>query len=103
MRSPAIPFASLLVVAGATFALALWHPFSPSAPTAAAAPQGDAERGASVYAATCAGCHAADASGRGWPSRCATAGSWADDVEAVVTTGRGTMPAGVVWGQEVGT
>ena len=42
MRSPAVPFTVLLVVAAATFALAMWHPFSPSAPPAAAAPPGDA-------------------------------------------------------------
>jgi len=100
MRSPAVPFTLLLVVAGATFALAQWHPFSPSAPAVAAAPQGDAGRGASVYAATCAGCHAADASGRVGPALRGS-GLTADDVEAVVTTGRGTMPAGLVSGPEL--
>jgi cytochrome c551 len=100
MRSPAVPFTVLLVVAAATFALALWHPFSPSAPTAAAAPPGDPGRGASVFAATCAGCHGADASGGVGPALRGR-GLTADDVEAVVATGRGTMPAGLVSGQEL--
>ena len=100
MRSPAVPFTVLLVVAAATFALAMWHPFSPSAPTAAAAPPGDAGRGSSVYAATCAGCHGADASGGVGPALRGS-GLTADDVKAVVATGRGTMPAGLVSGQEL--
>ena len=100
MRSPAVPFTVLLAVAAAIFALALWHPFSPSAPTAAAAPPGDPGRGASVFAATCAGCHGADASGGVGPAL-RDSGLAADDVEAVVTTGRGTMPAGLVSGQEL--
>ena len=100
MRSPAVPFTLLLVVVAGTFALARWHPFSPSAPNAAAAAQGDAARGASVYTTTCAGCHAADASGGVGPALRGS-GLTADDVEAVVATGRGTMPAGLVSGQEL--
>ena len=100
MRSPAVPFTVLFVVAAATFALAMWHPFSPSAPTAAEAPRGDAGRGASVYAATCAGCHGADASGGVGPALRGR-GLTADEVEAVVATGRGTMPAGLVSGQDL--
>jgi mono/diheme cytochrome c family protein len=99
MRSPAVPFTLLLVVAAATFALAMWHPFSPSAP-AAAAPPGDAGRGAAVYAATCAGCHGPDASGEVGPALRGS-GLTAEDVEAVVATGRGTMPAGLVSGQDL--
>ena len=99
MRSPAVPFTVLLVVAAATFSLAMWHPFSPSAPNAAVA-SGDAARGASVYAATCAGCHGADASGGVGPALRGR-GLTADEVEAVVATGRGTMPAGLVSGQDL--
>ena len=100
MRSPAVPFTVLLVVAAVTFALAMWHPFSPSAPSAAAAPPGDAARGASVYAVTCAGCHGADATGSVGPALRGS-GLTADDVEAVVATGRGAMPAGLVSGQDL--
>ena len=62
MRSPAKPFALLLVVSAATFGLAKWVPFEPSAPTAAPA-AGNVARGATVFAENCAGCHGADASG----------------------------------------
>ena len=99
MRNPAVPFALLVVVAAATFALAVWHPFAPSASATDAAPPGDAGRGASIYAATCAGCHGADASGGVGPALRGS-GLTSADVESVVATGRGTMPAGLVSGQD---
>ena len=37
----------------------------------------------------------------GWVRRCAASGLTADEVEAVVATGRGTMPAGLVSGQDL--
>ncbi len=98
MRSPAKPFALLVVVAAVVFALAQWHPFSPSAP-AADAPQGVATRGASVFAANCAGCHGADATGGVGPAL-AGSGLEADEVAAVVAAGRGVMPAAIVSGQD---
>ena len=99
MRSPAKPFALLLVVSAAVFGLAQWHPFSPTAPAADAAPAGDAARGATVFATSCAGCHGVDATGGAGP---ALRGSdlTADEVEAVVATGRGAMPAGIESGQD---
>lgn len=100
MRNPAVPFALLVLVAAGTLALALWHPFSPSAPTPAAAPPGDAGRGASIYATTCAGCHGADASGGVGPALRGS-GLTVGEVVAVVSAGRGTMPAGLVSGQDL--
>lgn len=99
MRNPLVPFALLAVVAAATFALALWHPFSPTAPADAASTGGDA-RGGSIFAASCAGCHGADASGAVGPSLRGS-GVTAAEVESVVATGRGTMPAGLVAGQDL--
>ena len=99
MRSPAKPFALLLVVAAATFGLAQWHPFSPSAPAADDPSAGDATRGATVFASSCAGCHGADASGGAGPPL-AGSGLTAEEVAAVVASGRGAMPAGIVTGQE---
>jgi mono/diheme cytochrome c family protein len=92
------PFALLGAVAAATFALAQWHPFSPST---AAAPRGagDAARGEAIFATTCASCHGADASGGVGP-QLAGSGVTADDVELVVATGRGVMPGGLVAGQD---
>ena len=99
MRNPAVPFALLVLVAAATFALALWHPFSPSAPAAEARP-GNAGKGASLYTATCAGCHGADGSGDVGPALRGS-GLTVADVESVVTTGRGAMPAGLASGQDL--
>jgi cytochrome c550 len=99
MRNPLVPFALLVVVAAATFALALWHPFSPAAPASTGgAPTGDAGRGASVFAESCAGCHGADATGGVGPS---LVGVDAATVLLVVPAGQGTMPAGLVSGQDL--
>jgi len=96
MRSPLGPLALLVVVAAATFGLAKWHPFSPAAP--AAAVSGDAARGKTVFARNCAGCHGADATGGVGPSL-HDAGLTASEVEAIVASGRGVMPPGLVTGQ----
>ena len=85
----------------AVFGLSQWHPFSPTAPAVdgGGEARGDAARGAMVFATSCAGCHGADATGGVGP---ALRGSHltAAEVEAVVATGRGTMPAGIVSGQD---
>jgi cytochrome c551 len=100
MRSPLKPLALLLVVSAAVFALALWSPFSPSTPSApAGSDSGDPVRGATIFAASCAGCHGADATGGVGPALRAS-GLNAADVEAVVASGRGAMPAGIVTGQD---
>ena len=99
MRSPAKPFALLLLVSAVVFGLAQWHPFSPSAPDAAGRPTGDATRGAAIFAASCSGCHGADASGGVGPAL-RDSGLTAAEVEAVVASGRGAMPAGIVSGQD---
>ena len=52
-----------------------------------------------MFAASCAGCHGADASG-GSGRRCAGSGLTAPEVAAVVAAGRGVMPAGIVEGQD---
>jgi mono/diheme cytochrome c family protein len=100
MRSPAKPFALLALVTAATFALAQWHPFSPSAPAAPSGePSGNTQRGAAIFATTCAGCHGAEAEGGVGPALRGS-GLSAAEVEAVVAAGRGTMPAGLVSGQD---
>ena len=84
----------------AVFGLAQWHPFSPTAPTAAGGEaRGDATRGATVFATSCAGCHGADATGGVGPALRGS-GLTAAEVEAVIATGRGTMPAGIVSGRD---
>ena len=94
------PVIALVVVTASVFGLAQWHPFSPSTTAAAGGGvTGDPERGARVFATSCAGCHGADATGGVGPSLRGS-GLTAAEVEAVVAAGRGTMPAGVVTGQE---
>jgi mono/diheme cytochrome c family protein len=97
MRSPAKPFALLLVVSAATFGLAKWVPFEPSVPAAAPA-AGNVARGATVFAENCAGCHGADASGDVGPAL-AGSGLTAEQVAAVVASGQGAMPAGIATGR----
>ena len=100
MRSPAKPFALLAAVSAATFAFAQWHPFSPSAPASSAdGPSGDVDRGAAVFATTCASCHGAEGEGGVGPTLRGS-GLSAAEVEAVVAEGRGTMPAALVTGQD---
>jgi cytochrome c551 len=89
----------LVSVVAATVGLAFWHPFKPSA-AAAPAPTGDATRGRTIFVSSCAGCHGADAAGDVGPPL-AGSGLTAADVEAVVASGRGIMPAGIVEGQDV--
>jgi cytochrome c551 len=88
-------------VPAAVFGLAQWHPFSPTAPAVAGdggAP-GDPLRGATIFATRCAGCHGADATGGVGPALRGS-GLTAAEVAGVIATGRGTMPAGIVSGQD---
>ena len=51
---------------------------------------GDADNGAAIYAANCAGCHGADGSGGGAPR---ATGRDADEVAAIVLSGEDEMPS----------
>jgi cytochrome c551 len=92
--------ALFVLVSLAVYGLARWQPFEPGAPSAAASAGGDADRGASVFANSCAGCHGAEGAGGGVGPKLAGAGLGAAEVAAVVAAGRGIMPAGVVQGAE---
>jgi mono/diheme cytochrome c family protein len=83
----------------ATFALAKAQIFEPSAP-AGPAVAGDAERGQTVFAQNCSGCHGTAGEGGGVGPTLAGAGLDAGTVAATVQQGRGVMPAGIVSGQE---
>ena len=72
--------------------------FAPSAP-AGEGLAGDAERGETIFARECAGCHGSSAEGGVGPALAGT-GLDAATVAAVVEQGRGVMPAGLVTGQE---
>ena len=81
------------------YGLARWQPFEPGAPAAAQAPAGDPVRGETAFAQACAGCHGAAAEGGVGPAL-AGSGVGAGEVIAVVASGRGVMPAGLVDGQK---
>jgi mono/diheme cytochrome c family protein len=79
--------------------IAVAQPFEPSKPkvAAAAALTGDAAHGATLYAASCAGCHGATGGGGAGPDIThVTAGV----VLTQIASGGGTMPAGLVKGQD---
>ena len=97
MRNPAVPLGLLVVVAALTFGLAQWTPFAPT--TSTPVTTGSAARGEGVFAASCAGCHGADASGGVGPAL-ADSGLDAEEVVGIVAAGRGAMPGGLVEGQE---
>lgn len=86
-------------VAGATFALAEAHVFSPSAATTPST-SGDAARGAVIFEHTCSGCHGTGGQGGGVGPRLAGAGLDTATVTATVQQGRGIMPAGLVHAQD---
>jgi len=98
MRRAVGPPTLLVLVAAATFGIAKWHPFAPSAAASGGGQAGDVYRGETVFQRTCAGCHGEDASGDVGP-RLAGRGLTAADVAAVIAAGRGVMPSGLVQGQ----
>ena len=92
------PPLALVTVTLATFGLAKWHPFTPSV-SAAPAVAGDPTHGRKVFVVNCAGCHGIQAQGDVGPSLHGT-GLTAAEIEAIVASGRGVMPAGLVTGQD---
>ena len=60
-----LPLVLLLAAAGATFALAKWHPAKPGLPKVAAGSVklGDQYRGETVFSTTCASCHGQNGKG----------------------------------------
>ncbi len=92
------PPLAVVTITLATIGLAKWHPFSPST-AAISAVSGDATNGRQVFVVTCSGCHGHDATGGIGPSLHGI-GLTAAQVETIVASGRGVMPAGLVKGQE---
>ncbi len=91
------PLALMLLVVLVVGGLAAWHPFSPSAAPVTAGASGDAARGATLFAASCAACHGADGGGGVGPD---IAGVSAEAALAKIAAGGGAMPAGLVTGPE---
>jgi mono/diheme cytochrome c family protein len=94
------PVALLAAVSACVFGLAKWHPLTPSTPSAAALPKGDAHRGEAIFQSTCAGCHGAGGKGGGVGPTLAGSGLAPHVIATTVASGRGIMPAGLVKGQQ---
>jgi mono/diheme cytochrome c family protein len=93
------PIVAGAVVAAAVFLLAQWPIFEPSA---SSTPGGElltgADRGAVLFVEECAGCHGRSGTGGTGPPL-AESGLDADEIAAAIEQGPGTMPPGIVTGQ----
>lgn len=105
-RRPAyLILAPLLAGAAVTlgvFGLSEWHVFQPGPSDAAPTPvvaDGDADAGRQVWVESCASCHGADAEGGIGPGFVGNTNLSDGDIAAVIQSGRGVMPAGLVSGQ----
>lgn len=95
-----IPALLFVAVSAATFGLAKLHPAKPSPPAAAASVRlGDAYRGETVYAQSCASCHGAAAEGGLGPKLAGAPLSLAA-ARARIESGGGVMPANLVTGRD---
>jgi mono/diheme cytochrome c family protein len=95
-----LPLVLLLAAAGATFALAKWHPAKPGLPKVAAGSVklGDQYRGETVFSTTCASCHGQNGKGGGIGPKLQGLPISVARVKAQIDGGGSTMPAGLVKG-----
>jgi cytochrome c551 len=102
-RLVVIPALLVAGVAGGVYALAELHPAKPEAasPAQAAGGGGAAPRGSELFAENCSGCHGAGGAGGGIGPTLAGSGISADDARVVIENGRGSMPGGLVEGEEL--
>ena len=100
IRLLVLPALLFLVFAGTAFALAKWHPASPSAASATgtvSASTGNATAGAAAFQQSCAGCHGAGGKGGAGPKLVGASITLAA-AKAQIDNGGGIMPAGLVKG-----
>ena len=94
-----VPALLFLTVSAVTFALAQLHPAKPSVPASASVQLGDAYRGETVYAQSCASCHGAAAEG-GLGPKLAGAPLTLAAAQARIESGGSVMPANLVTGRD---
>jgi mono/diheme cytochrome c family protein len=101
LRLVVLPAVLFLVVSGTVFVLAQLHPAKDDGGPAAAAPaaEGDAARGAQLFAENCASCHGEGGTGGGVGPTLAGSGISLDEARATIENGSGVMPADLVEGQ----
>jgi mono/diheme cytochrome c family protein len=97
---PAILFAAVSLT---VYVVAQLHPAKDEAAPApaAAAATGDAERGETLFAESCASCHGEGGEGGGVGPTLAGSGVSIEDARATIESGSGVMPAGLVSGQDL--
>jgi len=97
-----VPLVLFVVVSATVFTLAKLHPARPDVPAAApaAVTTGDADRGETLFASQCAGCHGEGGEGGGIGPRLDGAAITLAAAKAQIDNGGGAMPAGLVSGQD---
>jgi cytochrome c551 len=97
-----VPLVLFVVVSGIVFTLAKLHLARPdvSAAAAGAVKTGDAYRGETFFIDKCSGCHGVGGKGGGVGPTLAGAPITLAAAKAQIDNGGGTMPAGLVAGQE---
>jgi mono/diheme cytochrome c family protein len=101
LRLIVVPTVLFAIFAGTAFALAELHLAKPGLPkTSGTVKLGDSYRGETIFSTTCAGCHGQGGQGGGIGPKLAGAAIPLSVVKAQIDSGGGTMPAGLVKGQQ---
>jgi mono/diheme cytochrome c family protein len=95
-----VPLALFVAVSGTVLTLALLHPAKPSASAAGSVQLGDAYRGETVFAQSCASCHGTAGAGGEVGPKLAGARISLAEAKAQIDNGGGAMPAGLVSGRQ---
>ena len=102
MRLLVVPAILFVVVSGAVFGFAKWHPAKPeAAPAPAATGPKDPVRGEELFAENCATCHGEGGQGGGVGPALPGSELTIAQARAIITSGRGIMPGGLVEGQDL--
>lgn len=101
LRLVVAPTLLFLVFTGTALALALLHPAKPgTSKTSGNVKLGDSYRGETIFSTTCAGCHGQGGKGGGIGPALAGAAIPLAAAKAQIDNGGGSMPAGLVKGQQ---
>ncbi len=101
VRLVVVPLVLFAAFSGAAFALAKLHFAKPGVPRSTGkVVLGDSYRGETIFSQTCATCHGQGGSGGGIGPKLAGASISLAAAKAQIDAGGGTMPAGLVKGQQ---
>jgi mono/diheme cytochrome c family protein len=99
LRLVVAPLVLFVGVSAGVFTLAKLHLAKPEATTPSNVTLGDVQRGAAIFASTCASCHGQAGRGGGIGPRLAGAPISIFAVKAQIDAGGGAMPPGLVTGR----